>query len=274
MSELAPPLRDALTLALAFVAGVLSGAFSMGGQVLMKPGIRLLGASALDAVGTTVPMILPTVASATVRYARQGLIEWTIVRWAAPIGAVGAVAGSLAAPRVPGGGHLLQLATAVLMATSGLRILRHPPVVAPAQDVPAAPAPRPTTAPPPARHAAYAVVGGASGLISGLLGVGGGVLMVPAFTQILRLPLLTSIATSLVCAGAFAIPATIAHASLGTIHWRFAILLIVGAVPGARVGASLAMRASDRRLRTAVGIVMTIVAVTYAAGELSALTDR
>ena len=283
MSEIAPPLRDALTLALAFVAGVLSGAFSMGGQVLMKPGIRLLGASALDAVGTTVPMILPTVASATLRYVRQGLVDWSIVRWAAPAGAVGAVAGSLAAPRVPGGGHLLQLATAVLMAVSGLRILRRPPAVEPVVAPPIGPnAPllgdasdgAPRYAPAPPRHTAHALVGGASGVLSGLLGVGGGVVMVPAFTQILRLPLLTSIATSLVCAGAFAIPATVAHASLGTIHWRFAILLIIGAVPGARVGASLAIRASDRRLRAAVGIIMTIVAVSYAVSEVTALTAR
>jgi uncharacterized protein len=95
-------------------------------------------------------------------------------------------------------------------------------------------------------------------------------LMVPGFDHA-GMPLRRAIATSLVCAGIFAIPATITHAALGTIHWRFAILLIVGAVPGARVGASLSMRASDRRLQLAVGTMLLLVAVTYAAGEIAAL---
>ena len=61
------------------------------------------------------------------------------------------------------------------------------------------------------------------------------------------------------------------HAVLGTIEWRFAILLIVGAVPGAWVGSRLAMRASDRRLGEAVGLMVTIIALVYAASELSSL---
>jgi uncharacterized membrane protein YfcA len=265
MSDLPWPVRDGLTLALALIAGVLSGSFSMGGQVLMKPGIRLLGASPLGAVGTTVPMILPTVATATVTYHRRGLVDWAAVRWAAPGGVIGAIVGSVLAPRVPGEGHLLQVATAGLMLFTGVRMMRRgrrrrdePP------QAPAEVAGRP-------RPAGWAMVGSASGVLSGLLGVGGGVLMVPGFSQLLAMPLVTAIATSLVCAGIFAIPATIAHSLLGTIEWRFAILLIAGAVPGARLGARLTARAGDRRLETAVGVVVTIIAITYAAGELLAL---
>jgi uncharacterized membrane protein YfcA len=264
MSDLPWPVRDGLTLALALVAGVLSGSFSMGGQVLMKPGIRLLGASPLGAVGTTVPMILPTVATATVTYHRQGLVDWAAVRWAAPGGVIGAIVGSVLAPRVPGEGHLLQVATAGLMLFTGVRMMRRGR--GRRDEAPQAPAearrPRP---------AGWAMVGSASGVLSGLLGVGGGVLMVPGFSQLLAMPLVTAIATSLVCAGIFAIPATIAHSLLGTIEWRFAILLIAGAVPGARLGARLTTRAGDRRLETAVGVVVTVIAITYAAGELLAL---
>jgi uncharacterized membrane protein YfcA len=122
-----------------------------------------------------------------------------------------------------------------------------------------------------APRAGWAAVGTAAGALSGLLGVGGGVVMVPGFSQLVRMPLVTAIATSLVCAGIFAIPATITHSLLGTIEWRFAILLIVGAVPGARLGARLTTRAGDRRLEAAVGAVVTVIAITYAAGELLAL---
>ena len=124
---------------------------------------------------------------------------------------------------------------------------------------------------PVARPGGWALVGTVSGVFSGLLGVGGGVIMVPAYSQLLGMPLISAIATSLVCAGIFAVPATITHAVLGTIEWRFAILLIVGAVPGAWVGSRLAMRASDRRLGEAVGLMVTIIALVYAASELSSL---
>ena len=266
MSDLPWLARDVLTLGLALVAGLLSGSFSMGGQVLMKPGIRLLGASPLDAVGTTVPMILPTVAAATITYHRQGLVNWKAVRWAAPGGVVGAIVGSVLVPRVPGDGHLLQLATAGLMLFTGLRMLarhrrsRSEPVHAVSSG-----------ARERSRPVGWTAVGSASGVLSGLLGVGGGLIMVPGFSQLLGMPLMTAIATSLACAGIFAIPATITHSLLGTIEWRLAVLLIVGAIPGARLEARLAMRASAVRLEVAVGLMVTIIAITYATGELLAL---
>jgi uncharacterized membrane protein YfcA len=275
MTELPWLVRDALTLVLAFVAGILSGAFSMGGQVLMKPGIRLLGTSALDTVGTTVPMILPTVASATVRYVRDGLVEWSAVRWAAPCGAVAAIGGSLAAPHVPGRGHLLQVATAVMMFVTAARTVRgrDPELI---EEEPGSTrssvAVVPATATSDRRR--LLLVGAFAGGLSGLLGVGGGVLMVPGFNQVLRMPLRVAIATSLVCAGVFAIPATATHAAIGTVEWPTALLLTAGAVPGANVGARMAIRASDRRLRLAVATTIGLIAVTYAVGESIALAGR
>jgi uncharacterized membrane protein YfcA len=276
MSDLPWLLRDGLTLVLAFVAGILSGSFSMGGQVLMKPGIRLLGTSALDTVGTTVPMILPTVASATARFVREGLVDWRAVRWAAPGGAVAAIGGSLTAPHVPGQGHLLQVATAGMMFVTAVRTLRgrdpEPPLEEEPRSTRSDVAVVPATA--TSHRARLLLVGGFAGALSGLLGVGGGVLMVPGFNQVLRMPLRVAIATSLVCAGVFAIPATVTHAAIGTIEWRTALLLTIGAVPGANLGARMAIRASDHRLRLAVATLIGLIAVTYAVGEAIALAGR
>jgi hypothetical protein len=275
MSDLSWFVRDALTLGLAFAAGMLSGSFSMGGQVLMKPGIRLLGLSALDTVGTTVPMILPTVVSATTRYVRDGFVDWTAVRWAVPGGAAMAVVGSVAAPHVPGQGHLLQVATAAVMFVTAVRTLRgREPEPTPAATEPRSRTGSTTTSTATDHRARLVVVGTFAGGLSGLLGVGGGIVMVPGFNQILRMPLRVAIATSLVCAGVFAIPATIAHALIGTIEWRTALLLTAGAIPGARVGAAMAIRASDRRLRLAVATMIGVIAVSYAIGETIALANR
>jgi uncharacterized membrane protein YfcA len=164
--------------------------------------------------------------------------------------------------------------TAALLGLTAWRMGRQQPEAdrpapAPEADVEMAPndaqAPRRDTAP------MLLAIGAAAGLLSGLLGVGGGVVMVPAFTELAGIELKTAIASSLACVGFFAIPGTITHAALGGVDWRFALWLSVGVIPGARLGAALAIRAGSHRLRQAVALFLGGTAIVYAAGELIAL---
>lgn len=266
-------LHAVLTVLAGLGTGILSAAFGVGGAVISTPAIRALGVSAAFAVGTTLPSILPSAATGTWRYTRERIVRWDVVAWAGPAGIAAAVLGSYLSKEVPGEGHVLMLVTAVLLAFSSWRMARVPRP-APTAETDAAAAPE-HPAPPLARRrdrpSIVAAVGAASGLLSGLLGVGGGVVMVPGFTELARIPLKTSIATSLVCVGLFAVPSTIAHAAIGDIDWRTAILLSVGVVPGARLGSFLAMRATDARLRVVVAAFLGVTSVLYAVGELAAL---
>jgi uncharacterized membrane protein YfcA len=255
-------LRDVLTVAIGLATGVLSAAFGVGGAVVSTPGIRVLGASALIAVGTTLPSILPSAVSGTLRYSREGLVDWRLVRWTAPTGVVASVGGSLLSGEVPGDGHWLMLLTAALLGVTAYRMV-------PRTDGGPAAIDRPRRDTP----ISLVVVGALAGGLSGLLGVGGGIVMVPVFSEILRIPLKVVIASSLVCVGVFAVPGTLTHAALDHIDWRFAIWLAVGVVPGARLGAAAAIRATDRRLRLAVAGFLGVVAVLYAIGEAIALAD-
>ena len=268
-------LRDAVTVALGFAMGVLSGLFGVGGGVISQPGMRLLGLEPLIVIGTALPVIIPGAASGSVRYAHEGLIRWSAVAGTVPVGLGAAVVGSVAAERVPGDGHLLQLATAGLLGLSSYRMGRAPAPLPPEEplaetDAPEAPAGDPEGSSSVLRYASIGVVAGA---LSGLLGIGGGVIMVPAFVQLARMEVKSAVATSLVCVGAFAIPGTITHALLGHIDWRVAIALIIGVIPGARIGAAIAIRSTDRRLRVTVASFLGLTAILYAAGELFALLD-
>ncbi len=258
------PLRDLLTVALGIVTGVLSGAFGVGGAIISTPGVRLLGASAFLAVGTTLPSIIPGAAIATARYSREGLGVWRTVAATAPAGIAGAVVGSLGSHAVPGGGRWLMVLTAALLALTAFRMARS--VVRPglAQR-------EPGTGSPPRGVLAAAGVGAGAGLLSGLLGVGGGLVLVPGLTEVLRLPLKSAIATSLACVGILAVPGTITHAVLGDIDWRIALLLAVAVVPGARLGAAVAIATNERRLRLIVALALGAVAVIYAGSELAAI---
>ena len=242
---------------------MLSAAFGVGGAVLSTPGVRLLGVSALEAVGTTLPSILPSAAAGTTRYWRAGLVNWPVVATTAPIGAVAAIVGSFLTHEVPGNGHWLMVATAALLGLTAVRIVRTSPAAAVLEgsDQEQAEAGRSSLA-------GRIGIGAAGGLLSGLLGVGGGAILLPGFLQVLRLPTKEAVATSLACVGILAVPSTIAHAYLGDINWPVALLLTVGVVPGARVGAAAALRASDRRLRLAVAAMMGVLAVVYGVSEL------
>ncbi|MBV9953430.1 MAG: sulfite exporter TauE/SafE family protein [Acidimicrobiia bacterium] len=266
------PLRDVLTLLAGVATGTMSGLFGVGGAVISTPAIRALGASATIAVGTTLPSIIPGAASGTARYVREQLIDFRIVTWTAPAGVVAAVVGSRLSKAVPGNGHVLMLMTAALLGFSAWRTYatggrdeagaesdsEAADLALPVRDAGAS-------------NGRYLAIGTAAGLLSGLLGVGGGIVMVPAFTQLARVPLKTAIATSLACVAIFAIPGTITHAIQGDIDWRFALLLAVGVIPGARLGAALTVRADSQRLRVVVALFLGGTAILYAVGELLAL---
>jgi uncharacterized membrane protein YfcA len=246
------------TLLVGVVTGILSGMFGVGGAVISTPAIRGLGATPLDAVGSTLPSILPSSVSGTLRYLREGLVRTRVALWTCAFGVPASIGGSLLSGVVPGGGHVLMLATAALVGFTAYRTAFPRSLVEFAGEEHVEPW-------------RMATVGLAAGGLSGLLGVGGGILMVPAFSAWLGMPLKETVATSLVCVGVFAIPGTITHAVLGHIDWAYAVPLSIGVIPGARIGAQVTIAASDRALRLAVATVLGVIAVVYAAGELVAL---
>ena len=249
--------RFALTLLVGFGAGVLSGMFGLGGAVVSTPGIRVLGASALEAIGSTLPSVLPSSISGSFRYQQERLIRGRAVLITCVFGIPAAVVGSRLSDAVPGNGHVLMIATALLVGYTGAGPRFPGACRCPAGSI-------------SDEWWRFAVIGAAAGTLSGLLGVGGGMIMVPAFAVWIGLPLKETIATSLACVGILAIPGTLTHWYLGHIDWTFAIVLAVGVIPGAQVGARWTIAADDRTLRYTVGTALGIIAVIYLVGELLA----
>lgn len=258
----------ALTLLAGLATGILSGMFGVGGATVSTPAIRVLGVGPLDAVGTTLPSIFPSSVSGTLRYQREGLIRWGVVLLTGVVGTLTAVAGSLLSHRVPGHGHLLMVATAGLVAFTAWRMARSPNE--PESIEPAA-VPRDTEHRRAGEQWKLGVIAFWAGALNGLLGVGGGIVMVPAFSEWIGYSIKESVGTSLACVGVLAIPSTITHSLLGDINWAYAIPLSIAVIPGARIGAQLAIGSSERRLRLSVATALAVIAVVYAAGEIAAL---
>ena len=270
--------RIVLTGVFGFFTGVLSGMFGIGGAVVSTPAIRVLGATPLAAVGSTIPSVIPSAATGSWRYGREHLVDWRIVTWTSGAGILATVGGALLTDVVPGNGHPLMILTALLVGFSAFRLSR--PVGAPEPEAVVATEGITDAAPGLAHEERgneraeswrLVLIGIAAGGLSGLLGIGGGVLMVPAFTAWVRMPIKAALATSLACVGILAVPGLITHAALGHIDWLYALPLCVGVVPGARLGAHLTIRAEDHTLRVLVGVVLGVIAIAYAVGETLAL---
>lgn len=261
--------------AVGFASGILSGMFGVGGAVLTTPGLRALGATPIEAVGSTLPAILPGALSGAWHYRKAGLIEWRVALTSGGIGAGFAIAGAELSDHV--NAHYLMLLTAGLVLYSGLSNMRaHVKISS------AAPIPVPTVVggaaldqmPQPVvstdSWVGFAVIGAGAGLLAGLLGVGGGLLLIPGYTVLLRMPPKRAVATSLVAVAMFSVPAMLTHAWLGHINWTYALLLTAGVMPGARVGARFTLAGSEARLRFLMGLFFTVLAIVYGGAELAA----
>jgi uncharacterized membrane protein YfcA len=246
-----------LEFALAGLAtGIFSGALGVGGALLATPLIRFLGVAPYLAVGTTVPVMLPTAVTGAWTYHRAGLVDRRAALWTAASAAVAAVAGAWSTRAVDG--HVLMLITALVLAIMALRLLSDR--AAEETVTPRAPAP------------AYVALGIVAGFFSGLLGIGGGFLMVPAYIRFFRMPIKVALGTSLAVISLIVVPNLVAQHFVGNIDWVVAALLAIGVVPGARIGARLSIKARERRLRLVLVIAIFVVAVFYAFVELRALS--
>lgn len=245
-------------IAVGFAAGVLSGMFGVGGGIVMTPGLQLgLGAAPIVALATPLPVILPTALTGAWRYRKAGEIDLRAGGWMAVAGLPASALGAQVTEYVDT--HLLLLGTAALLGWQAVSVLRGSTRRSAAGGGGVA------------GTGAFLAIGALAGFVSGLLGIGGGIVMVPLMVAWLGMPLKRALGTSLAAIVLLVLPGTVVHAVHGNIDWGLCAVLIVGAVPGARVGAGIALGTAERTLRILVGSFLLFVAVVYGLGEARAL---
>lgn len=103
-------------------------------------------------------------------------------------------------------------------------------------------------------------VGLAAGVLSGLFGVGGGILFVPALVVIAGLPQVEAAATSLAAMIPVAAVGAWRQHSRGNVRWRPALLLGFTSIAGIAGGAALAESLPEDALRTLFALLLLAVA--------------
>ena len=106
------------------------------------------------------------------------------------------------------------------------------------------------------------LIGLFGGISSGLFGVGGGVVMVPAMlfcTALAMRDTQQAVGTSLIVIIPTALIGAFKHKTLGNINWPVAGLLVPGAIVGGWIGASLSQGISSENLKRIFGGFIILV---------------
>lgn len=156
-----------VAIAIGIVAGALSGLFGVGGGILIVPALVMFGHMEQRlAHGTSLVAAAPLGLAGTIGYALGRSVDWAVVGLLLAGSAAGAVVGTRLLRRLAH--RTLRLGFAALLILTAARLLI---------DIPEAAGRAPLQ---PGMAAVLIVIGLATGILAGLMGVGGGIIMVPA----------------------------------------------------------------------------------------------
>ncbi|TAJ48103.1 MAG: sulfite exporter TauE/SafE family protein [Herbiconiux sp.] len=108
---------------------------------------------------------------------------------------------------------------------------------------------------------ALCLIGLVAGFLSGLFGVGGGIVVVPALVSILGFPQKLATGTSLLAIAPVTLVGALSYTVLGTTDWAYGLLLAAGAVAGGLVGSWLLTRLPSRAVALLFVVFLLVVAV-------------
>ncbi|MCS3467893.1 putative membrane protein YfcA [Pseudomonas sp. JUb42] len=115
---------------------------------------------------------------------------------------------------------------------------------------------------------ALAVTGALSGLLSGLLGVGGGFVIIPALTRYTDLEMKSVMATSLAVIALVSTGSVVTASVAGVMHWAVGAPFAVGAVLGLIAGRQLTRHLAGPRLQQLFAVVGVMAAILMAGKAL------
>jgi len=258
-----------------FVSAFLAGMFGIGGAGVNTLALRvLLRTSPGLALGTTLPVTIPTAMAGALTYYRRGLVDLNLALFCSLGGVFGSIGGAWLTKVL--NLHYLMLATGglafyfagqtIYRGATGRLISAEEGEKSQAVEVESEP-----VQPPPPVFLLLGV-GLAGGFLSGLLGVGGGIVLIPAFIYLLHIPIKKAFGTSLAVITVIAIPGTIVHALLGHISGWLFLYLVIGVVPGAYLGARVSIRTGEKTLYILFGSLLMVFGVIFIVNEIISMT--
>ena len=268
------------------IVGVLSGMFGVGGGFLTTPLLIFYGIPPAVAVASSATQITGASVSGVMAHTRRDGVDFRMGGVLAAGGAVGSVAGGMLFRLLQATGQIdtvVAVLYVVLLGSIGGLMAKEAvqATLAVRRGTPAPGAARrhhPLIASLPMRWRfhrsglyisplAPLILGFAAGLLTVLLGVGGGFLLVPAMIYLLGVSTKVVVGTSLFQTLFVTAMTTMVHALTShAVDMVLAVLLLLGSVTGAQLGTRLATRLKPEYLRLALAFIVLTVAIRMLLG--------
>lgn len=234
---------------LGLAAGFLGGLFGVGGGLLVVPGLVLwLHFEQRRASATSLATIVASSAAAVTRFAVDGSVQLDAAAVLLIGAATGAFAGARLAGRIPN--YWLARGFVAVVVLSALRLAAGSGQGSTDALVAGA-----------AESASLIGVGVLAGVLSATLGVGGGVVFVPALVTLLGFEQQLAQGTSLAVILPTVAIGTAVHAREGRVDWPVAVTAGLGGILGGLGGAEVALGLSESTLQRLFAVFLVVVAV-------------
>ncbi len=227
---------------LALFAGTMAAFFGIGGGSIVVPALVILFMfDPKIAVGTSAVCVAFTAISSSISHHRFGKVDWGLGT-EITMGAVpGAFIGAALTAFMPS--EILLILLAMMLILSGIKLIGSGD--SKERDI--------------HRKLAF-FIGLSEGIIAGMLGIGGGIILVPALLFLGVSPH-RAVATSSLVIVFTATASALTHTYLAHVDFLAAGIIILGVIPGARFGAAMAHRTKAEHLRALLGIFLIVMAV-------------
>ena len=236
---------------LALLIGISLGLLGGGGSILTVPVlVYALGFGMKQAVPMSLVVVGVTSLFGVANHRRNGNIRWDAAIAFGPAAIAGAFAGARVAPHVSSQLQLVIFGVLMLCAAASMYFgpawLTRAEQAEPARSRPAA---------------VMALLGGAVGFLTGLVGVGGGFLYVPALVLIGGLVMREAIGTSLVLIILSCVAGFLTYLGRASVDWRATIEFTAIAIVGVVIGSRLVGRVSQVALRKGFAALLLVMGI-------------
>lgn len=238
-----------LAVAGALVIGASLGLLGGGGSILTVPiFVYAVGLDPKLAVAASLPVVAITSASAAFVHWRLGNVQLRTALIFGAMAAVGAFAGARGATLLSGATQFALLALVMLGAAYRMLSNSTPQAVdAPAMEgIP---------------FVKLIPVALGVGILTGIVGIGGGFLIVPTLVLICRLPMRTAVGTSLFVIAMNAASGAAGYAGTTAIPWNLVFIFAAISVAGSLGGSRLSAHVPQVALRRGFGVLLALLAV-------------
>jgi len=232
---------------LGFAAGILGSIIGLGGGIIIVPVLTFFGFSPALAASNSIFAVFSNAIASSISYAKQRRIEYSIGFKLGLLSIPGTVVGAFISSEITP--SIFKILFALILISASIYIFSKRKIEQKNYNL--------------SKQIMILAIGASffAGIISGLFGVGGGIIFVPLLVVAMGLSMKNAVPTSQFILLFASASALLTHTILGHPDFYQALLLSVGAFVGGLVGARLSLEIKENSLKILISIVMIAVAV-------------